>query len=110
MLSVVFLKVRSIRRFPYRYPYAPLTPEKIRALDKKGGNPVVPGLRRALTDGTFDLLSSVLGYKHGEKRGRTGMRSYVEKDYEEKVQKSHDKYIKKIEGMLEAKNKEIMTV
>lgn len=46
----------AIRRFPYRYPYAPLTPEKIRALDKKGGNPVVPGLRRALTDGTFDLL------------------------------------------------------
>ena len=36
------------------------------------------------SDGTFDLLSSVLGYKHGEKRGRTGMRSYVEKDYEER--------------------------
>ena len=34
----------------------------------------------------------------------------VEKDAEEKVQKIHDKFIKKLEEMLEAKNKEIMTV
>ena len=34
----------------------------------------------------------------------------MEKDYEEKVQKVHDKYIKKVDEMLEAKNKEIMTV
>jgi hypothetical protein len=34
----------------------------------------------------------------------------VEKDAEDKVQKIHDKYVKKIESMLEEKNKEIMTV
>ena len=46
----------AIHRFPYHYPYFPLSREKIRALDKKGGNPVVPGLRQALTEGSFDLL------------------------------------------------------
>ena len=41
---------------------------------------------------------------------KTGTPEDMEKDYEDKVQKAHDKYIKKIDGMLEAKNKEIMTV
>ena len=46
----------AIHRFPYHYPYMPLSRETIRALDRKGGNPVVPGLRQALTEGAFDLL------------------------------------------------------
>ncbi|MBQ2535278.1 MAG: ribosome recycling factor, partial [Bacteroidaceae bacterium] len=41
---------------------------------------------------------------------KTGTPEDMEKDYEDKVQKSHDKYIKKLDGMLDAKNKEIMTV
>ena len=41
---------------------------------------------------------------------KTGTPEDMEKDYEDKVQKAHDKYIKKLDGMLEAKNKEIMTV
>ena len=45
-----------IHRFHYRYPYFPLSKEKIRILDKKGGNPVVPGLVKALKKGEFDIL------------------------------------------------------
>lgn len=41
---------------------------------------------------------------------KNGVPEDVEKDSEEKVQKIHDKYVKKLEEMLEAKNKEIMTV
>lgn len=45
-----------------------------------------------------------------KKSVKNGVPEDVEKDAEEKVQKIHDKYIKKLEEMLEAKNKEIMTV
>ena len=41
---------------------------------------------------------------------KDGVPEDVEKDAEEQCQKLHDKYIKKIDGMLEEKNKEIMTV
>ena len=34
----------------------------------------------------------------------------MQKDAEEKLQKSHDKYIKKVDELLAAKDKEIMTV
>ena len=46
----------QIHRFGYRYPYFPLSKEKARILDKKGGNPVVPGLQKALKNGEFDIL------------------------------------------------------
>lgn len=46
----------QIHRFHYRYPRFPLSKEKIRALDKKGGDPVVPGLQKALRKGEFDIL------------------------------------------------------
>ena len=46
----------QIHRFNYRYPRFPLSKEKIRALDKKGGDPVVPGLQKALRKGEFDIL------------------------------------------------------
>ena len=41
---------------------------------------------------------------------KDGLSEDNEKDAEEKLQKLHDKYIKKIDDFLEAKNKEIMTV
>ena len=58
-LSTVKDEVRNsiqIHRFDYKYPYFPLSKEKYRILDKKGGNPVVPGLRKALRKGEFDIL------------------------------------------------------
>lgn len=45
-----------IRRFDYCYPYFPMTAARRQALDKKGGNPVVPALRRYLEREPFDLL------------------------------------------------------
>ena len=41
---------------------------------------------------------------------KDGLSEDVEKDAEEKLQKLHDKYIKKIDELLAAKEKEIMTV
>ena len=46
----------QIHRLNYKYPFFPLSKEKARILDKKGGNPVVPGLQRALMKGEFDIL------------------------------------------------------
>ncbi|NLV53904.1 MAG: ribosome recycling factor [Bacteroidales bacterium] len=45
-----------------------------------------------------------------KKSTKTGTPEDVAKDMEENTQKLHDKFIKKIEAMLEEKNKEIMTV
>lgn len=45
-----------------------------------------------------------------KKSVKNGVPEDLEKDAEEKVQKLHDKYIKKLDEMLDAKNKEIMTV
>jgi ribosome recycling factor len=41
---------------------------------------------------------------------RDGLSEDNEKDAEDELQKLHDKFIKKLDGLLEAKNKEIMTV
>lgn len=41
---------------------------------------------------------------------KDGLSEDLEKDAEADLQKLHDKYIKKIDGLLEAKQKEIMTV
>ena len=46
----------GIRRFPYFYPYFPMTCRTARLLDKKGGNPFVPALFRALEQEKFDLI------------------------------------------------------
>ncbi len=45
-----------------------------------------------------------------KKSVKNGVPEDMEKDAEEDVQKLHDKYIKKLDAMLDAKNKEIMTV
>jgi len=45
-----------------------------------------------------------------KKSVKNGVSEDNEKDAEEDIQKTHDKFVKKVEGLLEAKNKEIMTV
>ena len=46
----------QIHRFEYKYPHFPLSKAKRLILDKKGGNPVVYGLEKALKKGEFDIL------------------------------------------------------
>lgn len=45
-----------------------------------------------------------------KKATKDGLAEDLEKDAEEKLQKIHDKYIAKLEALLDEKNKEIMTV
>ena len=45
-----------IRRFDYYYPYWPLNADAVRALDKKGGNPISSGLEKALYSSGCDLI------------------------------------------------------
>ena len=45
-----------IRRFPYWYPYFPMTAETRLALDKKGGNPFSPKLFQELQKGGYSLI------------------------------------------------------
>lgn len=45
-----------------------------------------------------------------KKAVKDGLAEDMQKDGEEKLQKLHDKYIAKLDALLEAKNKEIMTV
>ena len=47
-----------IHRFGYRYPFFPLSKEKIRILDRTNGDPAVFGLRKALCRGEFELIHS----------------------------------------------------
>ena len=46
----------KIHRFPYFYPWWPMPRSRRETLDKKGGNPFSPGLRRQLQTGLYDLL------------------------------------------------------
>lgn len=80
-----------------------LTEERRRDLTKqcsKETETAKVSIRNARRDAIDKLKKSV----------KNGTPEDVEKDYEEKVQKVHDKYIKRVDEMLEAKNKEIMTV
>ncbi|MBP5641075.1 MAG: glycosyltransferase family 4 protein [Victivallales bacterium] len=45
-----------IHRFPYVYPYWPMTASTRLALDKKGGSPLCPKMFRAIRNGGYDLL------------------------------------------------------
>jgi len=81
----------------------PLTEERRKDLTKqcsKEAENAKVSIRNARRDAIDKLKKSV----------KQGVPEDVEKDSEEKVQKIHDKYIKQVEAMLEAKNKEIMTV
>lgn len=80
-----------------------LTEERRRDLTKqcaKEGENAKVSIRNARREAIDKLKKSV----------KNGVPEDVEKDAEEKVQKIHDKFVKKVEAMLEAKNKEIMTV
>lgn len=81
----------------------PLTEERRRELTKqcaKEGETAKVSIRNARRDAIDKLKKSV----------KNGVPEDVEKDAEEKVQKIHDKFIKQVDAMVEAKNKEIMTV
>ncbi|MBR2154329.1 MAG: ribosome recycling factor [Bacteroidaceae bacterium] len=81
----------------------PLTEERRRDLTKqcsKETENAKVSVRNARREAIEKLKKSI----------KSGVPEDVEKDSEEEVQKIHDKYIKQIEAMLEAKNKEIMTV
>ena len=80
-----------------------LTEERRKELGKqcsKEAETAKVSIRNARRDAIEKLKKSI----------KTGTPEDMEKDYEDKVQKTHDKYIKKIDDMLDAKNKEIMTV
>ena len=46
----------TIRRFPYFYPYFPMSAKDRLALDKKGGNPFAPELMKCLKSGGYDIF------------------------------------------------------
>lgn len=80
-----------------------LTEERRKELTKqcaKEAETAKVSIRNARRDAIEKLKKSV----------KNGVPEDVEKDAEESTQKVHDKYIKKVEAMLETKNKEIMTV
>ena len=59
-----------IHRLAYHYPMFPLSKDVSRLLDRKGGDPVVPGLAKAIRGGEFDLL-----HCHGSGRVATAVRT-----------------------------------
>lgn len=81
----------------------PLTEERRKQLAKqcsKEGETAKISIRNARRDG-IDAL---------KKAQKDGLPEDAQKDAEAKLQKIHDKYIRKIEDILAAKDKEIMTV
>ena len=81
----------------------PLTEERRKALAKqcgKEGEQAKVSVRNARRD-TNDKLKKAI---------KDGLSEDVEKDAETTLQKAHDKFIKKIDELLAAKEKEIMTV
>ena len=81
----------------------PLTEERRKDLTKqcaKEAENAKVSIRNARREAIEKLKKSV----------KNGVPEDVEKDSEEEVQKIHDKHIKQVDTMLEAKNKEIMTV
>lgn len=86
-----------------RITIPPLTEERRRQLVKQCGKEeeqAKVSVRNARRD-TIDRL---------KKAQKEGLAEDAEKDAEAKLQKLHDKYIKQIEELLAAKEKEIMTV
>ncbi len=81
----------------------PLTEERRKQLVKQCGKEeeqAKVSVRNARRDGIEVLKKAV----------KEGMPEDAQKDGEEKLQKAHDKYIKQIGALMEAKTKEIMTV
>ena len=81
----------------------PLTEERRRDLTKqcnKEAEETKVAIRNARRDGIDKLKKAI----------KDGLSEDVEKDAEADLQKIHDKMVKKVEELLAAKNKEIMTV
>jgi ribosome recycling factor len=81
----------------------PLTEERRKQLSKqcnKEGETAKVSVRNARRDGIDKLKKAV----------KEGLSEDMQKDAEEKLQKIHDKYIKRVDELLAAKDKEIMTV
>ena len=81
----------------------PLTEERRRDLTKqcnKEGEETKVAIRNARRDGIDKLKKAI----------KDGLSEDVEKDAEADLQKIHDKMVKKVDELLAAKNKEIMTV
>lgn len=81
----------------------PLTEERRRQLSKQcsgEGETAKVSIRNARRDAIDALKKAV----------KDGLAEDMQKDGEAKLQKIHDKYIKKVEEILSAKEKEIMTV
>ena len=81
----------------------PLTEERRRDLTKqcnKEGEECKVAIRNARRDGIEKLKKGI----------KDGLSEDVEKDAEASLQKIHDKQVKKVEELLAAKSKEIMTV
>ncbi|MBO7248136.1 MAG: ribosome recycling factor, partial [Bacteroidaceae bacterium] len=86
-----------------RLAIPPLTEERRRDLVKQSGKAneaTKVSIRNARRD-TIDALKKAL---------KDGLPEDAEKDAEEKLQKLHDKYIKKAEELFAEKEKEIMTI
>ena len=80
-----------------------LTEERRKQLSKQCSKEAETGkvsVRNARRDGIEKLKKAI----------KDGLSEDVEKDAEDKLQKIHDQYVKKIEALLAAKEKEIMTV
>lgn len=86
-----------------RLSIPPLTEERRKQLVKQCGKEeeqAKVSVRNARRDGIDQLKKAV----------KDGLAEDAQKDAEDKLQKMHDKYIKQIEALLAAKEKEIMTV
>lgn len=86
-----------------RLNFPPLTEERRKLLVKDAkaeGEKAKVSVRNARREAIDGLKKAV----------KTGMPEDVEKDAETKVQKLHDKYLKKIDEVFAAKEKEILTV
>ena len=86
-----------------RLSLPPLTEERREQLVKQCGKEEEQDkvrVRNARRDGIDQLKKAV----------KDGLAEDAQKDAEDKLQKVHDKYIKQIEALLAAKEKEIMTV
>ena len=81
----------------------PLTEERRKQLVKQCGKEMEQA-KVSVRNARRDIIDKL-------KKGiKDGLAEDAEKDAEEKLQKMHDVYIKKIDGLMEAKEKEIMTV
>lgn len=86
-----------------RLCFPPVTEERRRQLVKtanSAGEDTKVSIRNARRDAIDKLKKEI----------KNGMPEDVEKDGEAEVQKIHDKYIKRVDEMLAAKEKEIMTI